>query len=193
MDSDLGTPHLVFNIQEESSVRAATNERLRVFADAAEHVHPSPLRRAQVLLDSGSCFRVLHAVHISSFSSEGTSLAKAPFSTAWAIGRLPKSSKHDWIRRVAMLAVAERTDDAIDEIFSAVNSHFMGGTFSACDEALSNLDLDRLDADILIALLSATLPGAVKLKERPRLLSRVESRLRLLAPDRIERLLAGLR
>lgn len=85
-------------------------------------------------------------------------------------------------------------DEAIDAILTECNDLFCAGDFEACDFFLTLINVEDLNTVRLIALLAATLPAADKLKSRAALYEKIEARLRVTeAPERVERLLRGLR
>lgn len=98
-----------------------------------------------------------------------------------------------WVRDLYSLVGQGRHDDAIDVLFSTVNRMFVKGEFAKCDEALRAIDVARLDTNLLVGVLTSTLCAAEHLPSRNDVIHRVENRLRQLAPDRVERLLANLR
>jgi hypothetical protein len=73
----------------------------------------------------------------------------------------------------------------MDELLAA-------GEFQRCDAVLKTIDPKRLDTNLLVAALSATKRAAGRLPARGAFIRRVRTRLEQLAPDRVDRLLAGL-
>lgn len=67
------------------------------------------------------------------------------------------------------------------------------GAMREVDSILGGIDLDRLDVTLLLATLTVTLSASPYLTCRPNLVRGVEGRIRELAPDRVECLMAGLR
>lgn len=63
---------------------------------------------------------------------------------------------------------------------------------AAIDTILENVDFERLNTLLTVAVLSATLPVRGLLKSRPGAVKRARLRLMQLAPERVEPLLAGL-
>ena len=98
-----------------------------------------------------------------------------------------------WLDTVYSLVARGAPDDAIDVLFDHVDDLLITGEFRRCNDLLHAVDLARLDTDLLVALLSITLPAAPHLRDRPWLVQRVEKRLQEIAPDRIEGLMRGLR
>lgn len=60
------------------------------------------------------------------------------------------------------------------------------------DVFLDTLDVDRLNSDLLIGVLTITNAAKAKLPARPALIERIRDRLEVEALGRTERLLAGL-
>ncbi|WP_428265089.1 hypothetical protein [Haliangium sp.] len=98
-----------------------------------------------------------------------------------------------WLGDVYSLVARQQPDEAIDILFDHIDELLSEGQFARCDSVLRAIDLDRLDTNLVVAVLSITLSAADELPHRARLLSRAEKRLSVLAPERVERLLHGLR
>lgn len=94
-----------------------------------------------------------------------------------------------WLDTIYGLVEAARPDDAIDILFESVDAI----TDKQCDLLLRSVDLQRLDAALLVSLLSITLDRKDGLTQRGQVVQRVEARLRDLAPDRLDGLMEGLR
>jgi hypothetical protein len=92
----------------------------------------------------------------------------------------------DWLSDVYRFVARKEIDGAIDALFVNVNRLLKGRKLSVCDDMLHLVDL-------FVGLLTVTLPATHELPARPRLVERVEARLREIAPTRVERLLVGLR
>lgn len=97
-----------------------------------------------------------------------------------------------WLDELYSLVARHDPDSAIDLLFANVDDLLSEGAFRRCDALLKTIDPKRLDSNLLVAALSATKRAAPLLHERPAFMRRVRTRLQELAPDRIERLLAGL-
>lgn len=94
-----------------------------------------------------------------------------------------------WLDTVYALVQAQRFDAAIDELFENV----VDLATEQCELLLKSVDLDRLDTNLLVGLLSITLERATELPSRTSLVRAVEQRLLVLAPSRVDGLLQGLR
>lgn len=98
-----------------------------------------------------------------------------------------------WLDDVYSLVVKGKPDDAVDIVYENVDRMLERGEFERCDSFLRVVDLSRLDTNVMVALLSITMPAATKLKARAEVLASIEKNLRALAPGRVERILGGLR
>lgn len=96
-----------------------------------------------------------------------------------------------WLEEVYSL-VDHDPDAAIDVLFARVDDWLSAGEFHHCNTLLQTMDTQRLDTNLLVAVLSATHRVAEYLPDRPAFVHRVRARLQDLAPDRVERLLTGL-
>lgn len=80
-------------------------------------------------------------------------------------------------------------DDAIDILFDTFDDLFMDGEFEKADELLPTIEVEKLDTNLLVALLVITYPAKEKLSNRPAVVERVKERLYEIAPDRARELL----
>lgn len=97
-----------------------------------------------------------------------------------------------WVFEVYELVKTEQTDHAIDVLFAGVDDLLSNEWFFECDQIIGKIDLEQLDTHLLVGLLSITFTAKSVLPGRPDLVRRVEERLKILAPDRIEGLMRGL-
>jgi len=100
--------------------------------------------------------------------------------------------EEDWLSGMYERVSRGDTDGAIDLLFAQVESMLANGAFPACDAELRKIDLTQLDTTLVVALLTITLAGKDRLPYRVTLLDQARKRLLELAPDRVDRLLAGL-
>lgn len=70
-----------------------------------------------------------------------------------------------------------RVDDAIDLIFTEIDSALRAGRFDICDNILESIDPHDLSDDLVLALLTATLPAASKLPSRQSFYERAKKHL----------------
>lgn len=80
--------------------------------------------------------------------------------------------------RVARLEKAGKSDAAWDLVFNEVDALFYSGDFAAVDKALLNISVNSSSADLLVSLLTATLPGKGRLSARKAFYSSVELSLK---------------
>lgn len=85
------------------------------------------------------------------------------------------------------------SDSALDILFDWIDGLLLKGEFEECDEFLRKFNLDMLNIDLMIGLLSITLAATEKLPYRKMLVKEIEARLKKIVPERVERLLRGLK
>lgn len=98
-----------------------------------------------------------------------------------------------WLEDIYSLVAQGKVDDAIDVLFHNMNAMFRRGEFVLCNEWLRAIDLKRLDANLLVGLLTITRSVSAQLSFRAKLVTKIEELLQSLAPGRAERILNGLR
>lgn len=98
-----------------------------------------------------------------------------------------------WLEDVYSDVRSGRTEKAIDLLFERIDTLLNDEDFDGCDDVICKIDFARLDTNLMIAALTITLAAKDRLRKRRQMVERVESRLQSIAPDRVERLLAGLR
>lgn len=98
-----------------------------------------------------------------------------------------------WLEDIYSLVAQRKIDEAIDILFRHVNEMLCRNEFVLCNDLLYTVDLKRLDTNLLVGLLTITLPASTELPFRAKLVKRIEEKLRILAPGRAERILNGLR
>jgi hypothetical protein len=84
-------------------------------------------------------------------------------------------------------------DSSIDLLCDRLDTQLSAGDFAQVDDLLRTIDLEQLGTTLLIALLAFTVAAQHKLMARAAFYDRVEQRLQLLAPTRVDELLKGLR
>ena len=84
-------------------------------------------------------------------------------------------------------------DMTCDLILHYMDDWMLDGRFDLCDELLEKTNMNRLDTIAIVGLLSATICAKERLSQRKRFVEQAESRLEGLAPDRVEKLMEGLR
>lgn len=98
-----------------------------------------------------------------------------------------------WLGDVYSLVRRNQPDAAVDILFRHVDDMLLKDEFSRCNALLRAIDLKRLDTNLIVAVLSITVEVSSQLSYRSRFVGRAEKRLQELAPERVERLLSGLR
>jgi hypothetical protein len=68
--------------------------------------------------------------------------------------------------------------DALDLVFDMFEDFVISGAFGACDTALEQLDVTKPSEEILLTILTATLPAHHKLSNRASFYNKVERELR---------------
>ena len=98
-----------------------------------------------------------------------------------------------WLEDVYSFVACGKKRKAIAVLFREMDELLSSNQFELCDSIIaSTLDLNRLNASLLIAALSITLPASSKLKSRADLVERIRRRLKNEVPERAERMLKGL-
>lgn len=98
-----------------------------------------------------------------------------------------------WLTEIYALVKAGNPDDALDILFRQIDELLVLDQASQCEDILRSIDLQKLDSNLLVGLLSITLPIASTSTARAKVFERIERRFRLDFPSRADRLLAGLR
>lgn len=104
-----------------------------------------------------------------------------------------RARRTPWLEDLYKLSHCGADDEGADLIFDTIDDLLQERRFSQCDEALQAVDVERLTIALMVALLSITVSAKEVLRERANLADRIERRLRLVAPERLEGLLKGLR
>ena len=97
----------------------------------------------------------------------------------------------DFVRSAAELERDGLPDSALDLIYDRVDELLHGAEWSACAAVLDDIDVSKCSTDILLALLTATLPAKSRIPSRGGFLERVGRELRARGENE-DRLLAGL-
>ncbi|MFH0857608.1 MAG: hypothetical protein V1848_02565 [Candidatus Magasanikbacteria bacterium] len=84
-------------------------------------------------------------------------------------------------------------DEAIDHIFNQFDDWLKQAGFQIADEALSLLDFEKLNIDLIVAVLSATLPAKARLPNHVQFARTAREVFeKTETPDEVEALLSGL-
>lgn len=96
----------------------------------------------------------------------------------------------DWLES---LYAETSVHTAIDMLFDRVDRMMLDEKFEDVDGLLRIIDVDRLDSNLMVGVLTITQCARERLAERVGALERIEKRLRATDPDRVDELLQGLR
>lgn len=91
-------------------------------------------------------------------------------------GTVP-SRANNFVEMANRLAVQNRVDAALDLIFARVDEKFQRSEFSDCDQLLQRLSAGDCETDVLLGLLTATLPARSLLPSRPDFFLRTEAEI----------------
>ena len=99
----------------------------------------------------------------------------------------------DWLETIYSLVADRKVDDAIDVVLDNIDDMLLAGEFGQCDRALSAVDLDRLDTNLMVCFMSVTLAAKRHLQNRAAFVDAVERKLEDTRPDSTKRLMHHLR
>ena len=108
-------------------------------------------------------------------------------------GRRTAPPELSWLSSTYSLVAKKDVHAAIDLVFEHFDELLYEGRMREADEALAAVDVKRLDTNLMFALLTITHAAKDRLTRRADLLSRVENRLQVVAPERAAELIADLR
>ena len=91
---------------------------------------------------------------------------------------LPTTLVAAFVERANQLDVSGHSDSALDLLYSAIDKMLRCGEFLEVDVILREAQVAALSMNILIGLLTTTLPVRRRLRSRPEFFQRVESILR---------------
>ena len=109
------------------------------------------------------------------------------------VASAPQATTHvaAFVERANQLDTSGHSDAALDILYAAIDKMFRSGAFADVDAILRDVTVADLSMNILIGLLTTTLPVRRRLPARPGFFQRVESILRKRGQLK-EGLLAGL-
>lgn len=88
------------------------------------------------------------------------------------------ASTCDFIEQARRLENRGFSDTALDLVYDSIDSLLHGGHFTICSSLLSELSVSDYSMDVLLALLTTTLPAKSQIATRADFLHRVENELR---------------
>jgi hypothetical protein len=89
----------------------------------------------------------------------------------------PEKKPADFIQHANRLDKHGRIDAALDLIYEKIDSLLRGGDFAEVDSILSRVETKSLSVDLLLGLLTSTLPARTKLPSRREFFARVEGEI----------------
>lgn len=98
----------------------------------------------------------------------------------------------DWLTEFYKLSENKSYDQALDLLFIKVDDAMYADDWLGIDSMLQKIDINRLETNLLVGILTATLPGKSRLAERADFYQRARSKMMELAADRIVGLTSGL-
>ncbi len=98
-----------------------------------------------------------------------------------------------WVEDIYSAVDSGERIRAADLLLDHVDDMLLEGAFELCNSLFHIIDPKRLDTHLLIGVLTATLPAAAELRDRPKFVVRAEAYLsKSESPDRVRQLLEGL-
>jgi hypothetical protein len=107
------------------------------------------------------------------------------------VQRRPKAEPESFVRRARRLDAQQQTDAALDLIYDSVDELLRSNRFSELDAIIARVAADDCSTDVLLGLLTATLPARSKLPSRKHFFRAVNRSLKT-RPEYEDGLLAGL-
>lgn len=98
-----------------------------------------------------------------------------------------------WLTELYALIREGKTERALDLAFNSLLDPQQAGDFVTPNTVLSLIDVDQLDINLMVGILSATHYAKDKMPNRVGLVQRIGLRLQEVASDRSEDLIKGLR
>ena len=93
--------------------------------------------------------------------------------------------------RIYELVKGDFLDDSIDIVFDKLDEYLCAGEFSRVDDFLDKVDINRLDCNLIVAVLSITFQATEELKNWDKFFDVCEELLREKYPERFEGMLKG--
>lgn len=118
--------------------------------------------------------------------------------TGWLFNIPPNSNNtyenpNIWLQKLYDFVENSKDDDAIDLLFDNIDDLLIDHRIDLCEEILNIINLEKLNSNLLIGLLSITNSAKTYLPTRTKIISDIEKIFKKTeSPERIEGLLKGL-
>lgn len=106
---------------------------------------------------------------------------------------LSSSNELKWMTEMYRCVDRDDVDAALEILYDELVGLQTDGRFAECDDMLAILDIEGLDSNLMVGVLSVTYQARDRLRNRARVLQKIERRLGQLAPNRVEALIGKLR
>lgn len=83
----------------------------------------------------------------------------------------------DFVERATSLEQSGFSDSALDLVYDSIDELLHSGHFALCASVLDKLDVEKCSVDVLVGLLTATLPARTRIENRERFFRSVEQEL----------------
>lgn len=104
----------------------------------------------------------------------------------------PEFKHADKLALIYKLVEGGMVESASDMLFDLFDDLHAEGKFEESNEIMCRIDLNKLDTNLVVALLCITHPAKDHLPDRPKIVYLAEARLKILALDRVKKLMDGL-
>lgn len=159
------------SIEDPTGLEALALEQARYWTDLAELLAKV---EAEAVRYSAKSESGKPASGTAEFSNE----AQESFANLLNVSPTVETESERFIEQARRLDEKRRTDAALDIIYDNINNLLTEGDYQRIDAILSALDPEPLSVDILLGLLTSTLPARTKLSRRRDFFSKVEEELR---------------
>ena len=90
----------------------------------------------------------------------------------------PTATLDKFLQPVVQLEKHGHIDSALDVLYDRVDDLLKAQQFTVLDDLLRQVDVDSISVDVLLGLLTATLPARSKLPARPKFFADVETSIK---------------
>jgi len=98
----------------------------------------------------------------------------------------------NFLEEIYSLVAANNPNEAIDTLFTYIETLLANGRFDACNELLKQVNINKLDTNLMIGFLAITLKAKDKLPARKQLSHNIQHWLQCHEPKRNKSLMSGL-